>query len=175
MPSAILLRDQIPTDPTGWWVSEKFDGIRAIWTGSRLLTRNGKRLNPPQWWVDGLPDARLDGELWVGRGGFDKLASDIQRGIWERVQYMVFDLAETGTFEERTEALEALEIPCHCRVVRHVKCEGSEHLTKMERDVVAGGGEGLVIRRPGHKYAPGRSGDVVKVKRLVSDLDRWQG
>ena len=39
----------------------------------------------------------------------------------------------------------------------------------------ARGGEGLVIRRPGSKYRPGRAGDVVKVKRLVADIDRWQG
>ena len=27
-------------DPTGWLISEKYDGIRAYWTGSRLLTRS---------------------------------------------------------------------------------------------------------------------------------------
>jgi ATP-dependent DNA ligase len=45
----------------------------------------------------------------------------------------------------------------------------------MEAAVVNAGGEGLVIRRPGHLYRPGRAGDVVKVKRRIEDMDRWQG
>jgi ATP-dependent DNA ligase len=45
----------------------------------------------------------------------------------------------------------------------------------MEVAVVNAGGEGLVIRRPGSPYRPGRIGDVVKVKRLTVDVDRWQG
>lgn len=175
MPNAILLRDQIPADPTGWWISEKFDGIRAIWTGTRLLTRSGKALNPPAWWTDGMPDRRLDGELWAGHGKFDQLVSRIQKGEWSEINYMVFDIAESGGFEDRNRYLYGMTMPAHCRVVPHIKCKGAEHLDRLERNVVSIGGEGLVIRRPGHKYAPGRSGDVVKVKRLVSDVDRWQG
>jgi ATP-dependent DNA ligase len=48
-------------------------------------------------------------------------------------------------------------------------------LDEMENSIVRNGGEGVVIRRPGSKYRPGRCGDVIKVKRLVADLDRWQG
>ena len=77
--SAALLASEIPANVTGWWVSEKLDGVRAIWTGTALLTRNGKRLNAPKWFTDSMPDIRLDGELWMGRGTFDKLVSTIQR------------------------------------------------------------------------------------------------
>jgi DNA ligase-1 len=28
-------------NPTGWWVSEKFDGIRALWNGSNFISKNG--------------------------------------------------------------------------------------------------------------------------------------
>ena len=27
-------------DPIGWFISEKYDGVRAYWNGQRLLTRS---------------------------------------------------------------------------------------------------------------------------------------
>ena len=174
--SATLLASEIPADVTGWWVSEKLDGIRAIWTGTALLTRNGKRLNAPKWFTDSMPDIRLDGEIWMGRGTFDKLVSTIQRkgSNWAGVEFHVFDVQAPGTFEQRQHLLNR-PLPGHVRVIPHLECAGHDALDAMEAAVVHAGGEGLVIRRPGHKYRPGRAGDVVKVKRLFPDLDRWQG
>ena len=175
--SATLLASEIPADVTGWWVSEKLDGIRAIWTGTALLTRNGKRLNAPKWFTATLPkDIRLDGELWMGRGTFDELVSTIQRkgSDWAGVEFHVFDVQAPGAFEERQHLLNR-QLPRHVKAVPHLECAGHDALDAMEAAVVNAGGEGLVIRRPGHKYRPGRAGDVVKVKRLFPDLDRWQG
>jgi DNA ligase-1 len=56
------------TDPTGWWMSEKLDGVRCYWNGETFLSRNGKRYDVPAFFVEGLPKTvSLDGELWVGR------------------------------------------------------------------------------------------------------------
>ena len=54
----------------GWLASEKLDGIRCIWTGEHLLTRQGKKFNfVPEWFMNFLPKGLpLDGELWCGRG-----------------------------------------------------------------------------------------------------------
>lgn len=177
MPCALLQSD-IPEDVSGWWVSEKYDGIRAIWTGTRLMTRSGKTLRAPARFLRGLPsNVRLDGELWMGRNTFPALQGTLQRAgsDWRGVRFMVFDLAEQGTFEERNERLSEMSFPDHVWVVRHDQVADHEELSRLERGVVFRGGEGLVIRRPGSKYRPGRSGDVVKVKRLVEDVDRWQG
>ena len=46
-------------DPTGWWMSEKLDGIRAYWTGSKLVTRNGNEIHAPAWFTDSLPSLTL--------------------------------------------------------------------------------------------------------------------
>lgn len=54
-------------DVTGWWLSEKLDGVRAYWDGSRFLSRLGNEFLAPQWFVASLPETPLDGELWVGR------------------------------------------------------------------------------------------------------------
>jgi len=34
-------------DPTGWWMSEKLDGIRAYWNGKQFVSRNGRHLQAP--------------------------------------------------------------------------------------------------------------------------------
>lgn len=172
-----LLANSIPEDVSGWWVSEKYDGVRAIWTGTKLLTRHGKDLNPPAWFTDGLPNRRLDGELWMGNGTFDPLVSVIQKkgSDWAGVKFMVFDLAEEGSFEDRYNSLLLINLPHHIKIVEHHILTDKETLDLMEGLIVGQGGEGCVIRRPGCKYRPGRTGDVIKVKRLVADADRWQG
>jgi DNA ligase-1 len=178
MTSAALLTADLPADVSGWWVSEKYDGVRAIWTGTRLLSRNGKDLKAPEWFTRGLPQGiRLDGELWMGRGTFDQLVSVIQRkdSDWEGVRFMVFEIAGIGTFEERDNYLMGLSLPRHAFKVSHYPLLNHRELNEWERIIVEGGGEGCVIRRPGSKYRPGRCGDVIKVKRLVADVDRWQG
>ena len=187
MSAAALLTSEIPADVTGWWVSEKHDGVRAIWTGTKLLSRHGKDLKSPAWFTKGLPkNVRLDGELWMGRGTFDKLVSVIQKkdGDWCGVYFMVFEIADVGTFEERNERLGALtNCKWPIRPVLHrqlgsnpeIYSSANHELECMESEIVLAGGEGCVIRRPGSKYRPGRMGDTIKVKRLVADVDRWQG
>lgn len=65
-------------DPTGWWMSEKLDGVRAWWTGSTLLSRLGNTINAPAWFTAGLPKVPLDGELWCGRGQFTEAVSIVK-------------------------------------------------------------------------------------------------
>jgi DNA ligase-1 len=178
MSQAQLLTNSIPEDVSGWWVSEKYDGIRAIWQGSYFMTRQGKRLNAPAWFTAKMPkNARLDGELWMGRGTFNELQSNLQTkdSDWAGIKFMVFDLAEEGTFEDRYAKLLATRLPAHVQVVEHIKCASNKALDTHERIVVDAGGEGLVIRRPQSQYRPGRMGDVIKIKRITPDLDRWQG
>src|SRR4051794_25751247 len=55
-------------DLSGWWMSEKLDGVRAYWTGKgEFLSRQGNLFHAPDWFVEGLPNVPLDGELWIDR------------------------------------------------------------------------------------------------------------
>uniref|UniRef100_H3HE25 DNA ligase OB-like domain-containing protein n=1 Tax=Phytophthora ramorum TaxID=164328 RepID=H3HE25_PHYRM len=57
-------------DPTGWWVSEKLDGVRAFWDSSKkiFLSRLGNEYPAPSWFTARFPgDVDLDGELFGGR------------------------------------------------------------------------------------------------------------
>jgi len=54
------------------------DGIRAYWDGVRLLSRQGKQLFAPLAFTKELPNISLDGELWMGRGSFERPVAAIK-------------------------------------------------------------------------------------------------
>jgi DNA ligase-1 len=158
-------------DPTGWWMSEKLDGIRAYWDGEGFVSRLGNRFAAPPWFVEHLPANTLDGELWVGRKLFQKTTSIVRSGAagdaWKQLRYVVFDApAHGGTFEQRSAFCKALlgaDLP-YARWHDHVVCEGFDHLRDELKRVESLGGEGLMLRRAGSQYEPGRSSSLLKVK-----------
>lgn len=103
----------------GSWLSEKYDGFRCLWLPhtrgqlfkdvffantarddrnpvcSGLWTRRGKNIAAPDWWLDQLPLIPLDGELYLGRGQFQKVASVVRRldpgEEWRDIAYYLFD------------------------------------------------------------------------------------
>ncbi|MFX8199554.1 hypothetical protein ABTL12_20030, partial [Acinetobacter baumannii] len=54
-------------DPRPYLVSEKLDGVRALWDGEALRFRSGRAIAAPAWFLAALPKTALDGELWIGR------------------------------------------------------------------------------------------------------------
>jgi DNA ligase-1 len=69
----------ISAPPIGWWASEKWDGIRALWDGEKIISRGSGVGKPkvytyvPEWFKNTLPPGiPLDGEIWIGRGLFQK-------------------------------------------------------------------------------------------------------
>ncbi|MDP3031565.1 MAG: DNA ligase, partial [Rhodocyclaceae bacterium] len=73
---ALLLaeRYQGGIDVSQYWVSEKLDGVRAYWDGRQLRFRSGNVILAPAWFIAALPAHSLDGELWLGRGTFERLS-----------------------------------------------------------------------------------------------------
>jgi DNA ligase-1 len=51
-------------NPKGWWMTEKYDGLRALWDGRYLYSRLGRMIKSPEFFTEGLPSIALDGELW---------------------------------------------------------------------------------------------------------------
>jgi DNA ligase-1 len=51
-------------DPTGWLMTEKYDGMRLYWTGKEFYSRNGNKVKVPATLTSQLPPVALDGELW---------------------------------------------------------------------------------------------------------------
>jgi len=156
-----------------YWVSEKYDGVRAYWDGSQLLTRGGERIVVPTWFIAGWPAQALDGELWRGRGRFAETVSTVrmqtpQDAAWRAMRFMVFDLPQApGTFDERLPLLQALlkrlDVPW-VEAVAQTKVADHASLQIMLDRVVAQAGEGLMLHRGASLYRAERNDDLLKFK-----------
>ncbi len=161
-------------DVAGWWMSEKFDGVRAVWTGRELLSRNGNAINAPDWFVSALPPGvALDGELWMGRGRFRECVGAVRRKHprdeqWRRIRFMVFDAPYApGGFEKRLAA--AREAVCGCSVASvapQSKVRDRDHMEQECASIMCCGAEGVVLREPGSAYDQFRSPAMLKYKGI---------
>ncbi len=169
-PRALLLANNWTpkVDPTGWWVSDKLDGIRAYWDGQGgLWSRLGKRfVKAPQAWLAQLPvDVPLDGELYLGPLRFNDTVRAV-KGCdgWQELRYVVFDApADPQGYENRIRhAAEQWR-----DVTPVVECNGLEHLWSALREAEAKGLEGIMLRQPESLYVGKRSRTLLKVKSFV--------
>jgi DNA ligase-1 len=159
-------------NPAGWWMSEKYDGLRAWWDGRKLWSRKGHLIHAPDYFLAELPrDIVLDGELWIGHGKFEETMSIVRSETpderWNRIRYMVFDAPQApGLFEERIQFLRATvsEGNRFVRVVAQERCQGVTQLLAERDRVVRQGGEGVMLRQPESAYEAGRSSTLLKVK-----------
>ena len=156
-----------------YWVSEKYDGVRGYWDGRQLLTRGGQHIAVPDWFVANWPATPMDGELWAGRGQFQKTLSTVSQqspddAAWRGMRFMVFDLpAHGGRFSERLNALKPLVDELKqpwVSAVEQTRPSGSQALQKLLTQTVTDGGEGLMLHRGASLYAGGRSDDLLKLK-----------
>jgi DNA ligase-1 len=168
----VLYSDAV--DPAGCLVSEKYDGVRGHWDGATLRFRSGRAVPAPAWFSAQLPRATpLDGELWLARGRFDDLSGVVRKTVpvdadWRALRYMVFELpGASGPFAERAQRIR--ELVAHTAWPQLVAVEQSgvasrEALRQRLADVVAQGGEGLVLHRADALFRGGRSDALMKLK-----------
>lgn len=159
----------------GYWVSEKYDGVRAYWDGFRLLSRRGNVFHAPDWFTRDLPDRPLDGELWMGRERFAELSGAVRRleprdSDWREIRFMVFDMPwGERPFNERLQALKAEVSDAgidHLVLVEQRAATDHEQLMHQLDEVIARGGEGVMLKHGDSLYRAGRSRDLLKVKRF---------
>lgn len=174
-PPPLLLANvlQESTDITQYWVSEKLDGVRAIWNGRELRFRSGNRVNAPAWFTAAFPPQPLDGELWIGRGEFDRLSGIVRKELaddaeWRLVRYMLFELPDApGTFSQRIEQMQTIvarmQIPW-LQVIEQLRVRDREELRQRLSKVLKVGGEGLMLHLADAPYTTGRSDVLLKVK-----------
>lgn len=156
-----------------YWISEKYDGVRAYWDGQRLWTRGGEPIQAPAWFIAGWPAQALDGELWAGRGRFQRTVSIVRKQHgpetdWRDIRFMVFDLpAHDGIFDQRLAVLQQLcaqlAVPW-LLAVAHTRVADHAALQALLARTVAQGGEGLMLHRGGSHYRAERNDDLLKFK-----------
>lgn len=165
----------------GWWISEKYDGVRGMWDGIDMKSRNGKIYTIPSFLKKqlGIIGVALDGEIWFGLDTFDIASGAARREdnddeVWKNMTYMVFDTPDTSLqFEERINLLQGLydkikDLVPNIKLVKYRKFKSSE--TSIEEELLKienNGGEGLMLRKPKSMYVFDRSHDMLKVKSWV--------
>lgn len=160
-------------DVTQYWVSEKFDGVRAQWDGHSLRFRGGGLVPAPAWFTAHFPVEPLDGELWIARDQFDALSGTVRKlapvdAEWRQVHYLVFELpGAAGDFSARVQQMKALIAQAGVPWLQAVEqTRVADRAVLMQRldAVVRAGGEGLMLHRAGAPYLTGRSDMLLKLK-----------
>ncbi|KAG0203081.1 hypothetical protein BGX28_004545 [Mortierella sp. GBA30] len=180
-------------DPTGYWMAEKLDGVRAYFDGMHFYSRAGNKFLAPSFFSDHLPkDQPLDGELWLGRGRFQQCISIVKNqkagraDEWKEMTYLVFDAPKLDmVYEKRLEYLKtimpnfgqvkmppsssATTVPPYARLVPVQKCLSKSHLLRELNHVQDHGGEGIMLRAPRSRYEFKRSRTLLKVKTFFDE------
>lgn len=157
-----LLQDYCGQSVDGWMVSEKLDGWRVMWDGTKFVTRKGNVLEAPAWFITGLPQVALDGELFAGRKNFNAIQAIIENG-WFGLTFQIFDAPGIeAPFRKRHAFLRSLTLPEHCGIVKQTRCNGTEHVINLADEITDLGGEGVVVRNPRSRYIAGRTWEVMR-------------
>jgi len=156
-----------------YWVSEKFDGVRAQWDGRILRFRGGGVVPAPAWFTANFPAVPLDGELWIARDAFDTLSGTVRKlepvdGEWRRVRYLIFELPDAkGDFSARIRQMQAIVAEAGVtwlQAVEQTRVADRAALMQGLDAVVHAGGEGLMLHRADAPYLTGRSDALLKLK-----------
>jgi len=178
-------------DPTGWLVSEKFDGYRACFSyeGNQFYSRQNKPFNAPDWFIDAMPPRLVDGELWIGRNMFQGMGV-VRKKVpidedWLNVTFQVYDMPEEeGTFEERLKELHRIvkltqrrwldrrkkypypfnTLECPVVIAKQVVVQSEEHLDAIYQNIIHNDGEGIMLKDPKSSYEGKRSNHLLKYK-----------
>ncbi len=175
--AALLLANELrpEIDPANYLVSEKYDGVRAVWNGRTLRFRSGRAVSAPAWFIAKLPREPLDGELWLGRGRFESLSGIVRKTApedaeWRQIKYMIFELPQApGSFAERARQIKAIAARANWPqliAIEQFRVADRAALKLKLDEIVRGGGEGLMLHLAEAPYVTGRSDVLLKVKPL---------
>ena len=176
----MILAKTLPenVDVRDYWVSEKYDGVRGYWDGKqrRMYSRNGTVIALPNDFAAQLPDISLDGELWIGRGQFERVVSVVRDEqpddtAWKQVKYMVFELPDSqnqyGDFTQRMARIERITQHINAPNIQAVKqwrVRDRAELLRQLDTITQAGGEGLMLHLASAPYQTGRSDALYKLK-----------
>lgn len=167
-------------DFDGYLMSEKLDGVRGIWDGKSLQTRQKNIINSPKFFTQNFPKFALDGELWISRAKFDEISAlirsnDVNSSLWKSVSYNIFDVPNACedfklnpcTLEIRLRILKQYLEKNHnsyIKIIPQIPIKNSSHLEKFYNNIIQNKGEGVVIRKNLSPYEKGRSKEAMKLK-----------
>ena len=161
-------------DPRGWYISEKLGGIRCLWNGLEMWSKNGTQYNIPDYFVSRLPKSPLDGELYMERGTLSKCMMIVKKKStdpdyekeWNNMWFVVYDAPEApGNFRQRLQALKEYfekSDGLYIRLHEYRICEGKADAQRELEQIQKEGREGIVLREGNSPYTKGRSKFVLE-------------
>lgn len=182
-------------NPVGWYMSEKYDGERAIWDRCDLRSRNGNKIPIPNWfrlYLEQIPH-KVDGELYLGHGRFFDTgifrATKVDEEMWEKVKYMAFDIPSSFIGKPLMERLEKLRASikrlttisaagdrkpyhdhrCQIEFVEQTEIKTKAQMQQYYDKIVASGGEGIMLANPYGLYENTRSKSLLKYKPIYDN------
>jgi DNA ligase-1 len=163
--------------------SEKLDGIRAIWTGSKMYARSSIEIQVPPRLLATLPSGvALDGELWCGRNLFHQTISTVRKkqppdgvayfdwsAAWQDVKYMVFDeYGSVAPWRERfARATQAIHGSPFAQPHYHFEVGGQSEFDAFYDHLIGLGAEGAMLRRIDQPYEFCRTRSLLKRKPTI--------
>eukprot|EP00026_Physarum_polycephalum_P003804 Phypoly_transcript_03819.p1 GENE.Phypoly_transcript_03819~~Phypoly_transcript_03819.p1 ORF type:complete len:654 (+),score=64.41 Phypoly_transcript_03819:47-2008(+) len=166
-----------------WWLGEKYDGIRACWhpVHCKLYSRTVKEIAVLPKLCAWFPRIYADGELWFGRGQYNNAYNLIKNSenlvVWDLLRMISFDVPsrryQHRSFESRYASLldHSSSDNCFNIVAPRIASKNQKQINRMAHEIIRDGGEGVILRKRGSRYIPGRSHALVKLKTSQCDLE----
>jgi DNA ligase-1 len=158
--------DYAGQDITEFIATEKFNGCRAYWDGFNMWTRGSFRVALPDSWRAVLPTGvSLDGEVYDGVDGFYRSVSAVRYGHFTPfIKFMIFDSPSCpGEYVDRlTHAKEYETGPLVVAPFWRIK--NFKDALNYLKEIIARGGEGLMLRHKSLSYSAGRTKLMMKLK-----------
>ena len=168
-PHLLLLKVYNDQNVTGWVMSEKLDGIRAYWDGKHLLSRSGKIIHAPKWFLKDYPPFEIDGELWTKRSDFENISSIVRDKIpndnqWRTITHNIFEVPNaSGDLFDRLAKAKPYESDI-IKIIPQIKIKSKKDIKIFLKQIEQKGGEGIVVRDPNAPYIAKRTSKALKVK-----------
>ncbi len=171
---SMLAKNYQSQDVSGWLMSEKLDGVRGVWNGREMRSKNGNIYPAPIAFIKDFPDFALDGELYSKRGEFAKISGIVRAGDdWSALKYYVFDVPdEKGGLLQRLSKIKnwlKTNPNSNILVIKQTKikdiAEAKHYLAEIEKL----GGEGVILREPNAPYMSKRTDTYLKLKSYQDD------
>lgn len=185
----ILLAKQFDPkkDYSGWFLSEKLDGYRAVWDGfsQQMKSRQGNIFNIPLEITKKLPkNIILDGELFISRNKFEdcsflkKKNISLEEFLKRKIKYHIFEIISLPTIKFKDKIQEIKNVCSQSTFlvyVKQIKVKNNSHIKKLFEELIKKGAEGIMLRDPESFYEKKRSNSLVKLKDQEDDEAIIQG
>lgn len=166
------------------WISEKLNGIRAIWNPAeqRFNTKKGKFwhhwMTQKIWCYHLPPNIAVDGEFFVRGLSLGQLTSRASVKLLADpgapLEYHVYDVHSNGmTVEQRMETLKRIltNSPAHVKLLDQTYCDTLQQVNNIAIELGLKNSEGLVARTAGYTYAAGCISPYMQKLKFMQDDD----